>query len=312
MSSVSTTWVATARRSPVRHAPTLQVRPRDVRDTELMRELAWSPTRSWRRPAWCPVGLVHQLAYDLLAENERSRLDFDAAIDLSRRTPRADRRAEQHDGPTSRPPCSPRRRAPSGTVAPAGLDLRVPEACLGVLRARRLGAVQAAVHDPAAGRRRSGSASGASCACPARSRRGAGHQPRIPDLAIKISRPGPRPHRRRGNQIRNFIAVRDWPWHPPGHQSPDAVNNDFNLCRGKGNHDLALGGEDLAEAAAPGRVSLRVGHPVPSTSEPRPPRAQAKAILDFEATRPPTRCRRGDCLGPDEMDAGRLTPKTRA
>ncbi len=97
------------------------------------------------------ISYFHEFAYDLLAENERI-----LAVDLRRgdRRPR-DGHLERiivvsssmvYESATVFP-------TPGGRpadLAAAGLDLRLPEARLGVLRQGRLGAVPAAVHDRAA------------------------------------------------------------------------------------------------------------------------------------------------------------------
>ncbi len=80
----------------------------------------------------------------------------------SRRPPRADHRRQQLDGLRVRDGL-PDAGGRAADLAAAGLDLRLPEARLGVLRQGRLGAVPAAVHDrPAVQLRRASASAGPS------------------------------------------------------------------------------------------------------------------------------------------------------
>ena len=113
------------------------------------------------------ISYFHEFAYDLLAENERILAStFDAAIAAhKRRPPRADRRRELVDGLRVGDGLPDARGRPADLAA-ADLDVRLPEARVGVLRQGRLGAVPAAVHDrPAVQLRRHRRAPGA-CATP--------------------------------------------------------------------------------------------------------------------------------------------------
>ena len=97
------------------------------------------------------ISYFHEFAFDLLAENERILAStFEAAI-ASHKAGRLqpDRRALELDGvrvDDGLPDAGGRR----AHLAAADLHLRLPEARLRVLRPRRLGAVPAPVHDPAA------------------------------------------------------------------------------------------------------------------------------------------------------------------
>jgi nucleoside-diphosphate-sugar epimerase len=138
----------------------------------------------------------------------------------------------------------------------------------------------------------------------------------IPDLAIKIlSGQDPVHIYGEGNQIRSFIAVRDLARGIRlAIESPDAVNNDFNLCRGKGITILALA-ERIWQKLRPGDEFHYVSDtPYPYDVPNRVPDVRkAKAILDFEATTPlDTMLDEVIAWVRDEMDAGVLTPKTRA
>ena len=87
------------------------------------------------------ISYFHEFAYDLLAENERIlATTFDAAIAAIGRSPRADRRRQQLDGYESST-VFPTPEGAQLTSPAASLDLRLPEARLGVLRQGRLGAV---------------------------------------------------------------------------------------------------------------------------------------------------------------------------
>ena len=81
----------------------------------------------------------------------------------SRRPPRADHRRQQLDGLRVRDGLPDARGRPAD-VAAADLDLRLPEARVGVLRQGRLGAVQAPVHDRPAVQLRRASGSAGRCA----------------------------------------------------------------------------------------------------------------------------------------------------
>ena len=107
------------------------------------------------------ISYFHEFAFDLLAENERILAStFEAAIAaheagrLRRIVVLSSSMVFESD---DRVPDARGRRA---DLAPADLHVRLPEARVGVLRARRLGAVPAAVHDPAAVQLRGRSASG--------------------------------------------------------------------------------------------------------------------------------------------------------
>ena len=110
------------------------------------------------------ISYFHEFAYDLLAENERILAStFDAAI------------AAHRDGHLERIVVRqlvdglrvgdrlPDARGRPADLAAADLDVRLPEARLGVLREGRLGAVRAAVHDrPAVQLRRASASAGRS------------------------------------------------------------------------------------------------------------------------------------------------------
>ncbi len=94
------------------------------------------------------ISYFHEFAYDLLAENERILAStFDAAIAAHR-----DGHLERivvvsssmvYESATRLPDA----RGRPADLAAADLDLRLPEARVGVLRQGRLGAVPAPVHD---------------------------------------------------------------------------------------------------------------------------------------------------------------------
>ena len=119
------------------------------RTSALMRELAADCDQVVAAAAMIGgISYFHEFAYDLLAENERILAStFDAAI------------AAHRDGHLERIVVVsvvdglrvgdrlPDARGRPADLAAAGLDLRLPEARLGVLRQGRLGAVPAAVHD---------------------------------------------------------------------------------------------------------------------------------------------------------------------
>ena len=113
------------------------------------------------------ISYFHEFAYDLLAENERILAStFDAAI------------AAHRDGHLERivvvslvdglrvDERLPDARGRAADLAPADLDVRLPEARVRVLRQGRPRAVRAAVHDRAAVQLRRASASAARSATP--------------------------------------------------------------------------------------------------------------------------------------------------
>ena len=108
----------------------------DAKDAALMRELAADCDQVVAAAAMIGgISYFHEFAYDLLAENERILAStFDAAIAAEiARPPPAGRRGQLVDGVRvgDRLPDAGGRPA---DLAPAGLDLRLPEARLGVLR----------------------------------------------------------------------------------------------------------------------------------------------------------------------------------
>ena len=138
----------------------------------------------------------------------------------------------------------------------------------------------------------------------------------IPDLAIKIiSGQDPVHIYGEGNQIRSFIAVRDLV-----HgirlaiESPDAVNTDFNLCRGKGITILALAEKIWRKVRPNDEFHFVSDTPYPYDVPNRVPDVRkAKAIPGFEAVTPldamldeVTGWVRG------EMKSGALSSETRA
>ena len=97
------------------------------------------------------ISYFHEFAFDLLAENERILAStFEAAIASHKAgQAAADRRAVELDG-VRVDDGLPDPRGRRAHLAAADLHLRLPEARVRVLRPRRLGAVPAPVHDPAA------------------------------------------------------------------------------------------------------------------------------------------------------------------
>ena len=97
------------------------------------------------------ISYFHEFAYDLLAENERIlAATFDAAIAAHRENVLERIIVDQLvDGLRVGDHLPDARGRPADLTA-AGLDLRLPEAGVRVLRQGRLGAVPAAVHDPPA------------------------------------------------------------------------------------------------------------------------------------------------------------------
>ena len=97
------------------------------------------------------ISYFHEFAFDLLAENERILAStFEAAI-AAHRAGRLRRIIVLSSSMVfESTTVFPTPRAPSWTSPAADLHVRLPEARVGVLRPRRLGAVPAAVHDPAA------------------------------------------------------------------------------------------------------------------------------------------------------------------
>ena len=113
------------------------------------------------------ISYFHEFAYDLLAENERIlATTFDAAI-AAHQAGRLERIivVSQLDGLRVGDGLPDARGRPADLAA-AGLDVRLPEARLGVLREGRLGAVPDAVHDRPAVQLRRASASGGRSATP--------------------------------------------------------------------------------------------------------------------------------------------------
>ena len=118
-----------------------------------------------------------------------------------------------------------------------------------------------------------------------------------------------------GNQIRSFIAVRDLVRGIRlAIESPEAVNQDFNLCRGKGITILALA-EKIWNKLRPNDAFRYVSDtPYPYDIPNRVPDVRkAKAILGFEATTPlDTMLDEVIAWVRDEMESGVLTSETRA
>jgi UDP-glucose 4-epimerase len=138
----------------------------------------------------------------------------------------------------------------------------------------------------------------------------------IPDLAIKIlSGQDPVHIFGEGNQIRSFIAVRDLALGIRlAIESPDAVNADFNLCRGKGITILALAEKIWQKLRPHDEFHYVSDTPYPYDVPNRVPDVRkAKAILGFEATTP-LDAMLDEVIGwvRDEMAAGVLTSETRA
>ena len=140
----------------------------DAKDAALMRELAADCDQVVAAAAMIGgISYFHEFAYDLLAENERIlATTFDAAIAAHRAGRlRADHRRLELDGVRVGDGLPDARGRPAHLAA-AGLDVRLPEARLGVLREGRLGAVPDAVHDRPAVQLRRASASGGRSATP--------------------------------------------------------------------------------------------------------------------------------------------------
>ena len=123
----------------------------DAKDAALLTELAADVDQVVAAAAMIGgISYFHEFAFDLLAENERILAStFEAAIAAHKAGRlRADHRPVELDGLRVHAPV-PHARGRRADLAAAGLHVRLPEARVGVLRARRLGAVRAPVHDPA-------------------------------------------------------------------------------------------------------------------------------------------------------------------
>ena len=148
-------------RRPSRATASSRATPRTPRSCA-----SWPPTVDQVVASAAMIGGIsyfHEFAYDLLAENERILAStFDAAIAAHRDGHlRADHRRVVVDGLRVGDGLSDA-RGRAADLAPADLDVRLPEARVRVLRQGRLGAVRAAVHDrPAVQLRRHRRAPGA-------------------------------------------------------------------------------------------------------------------------------------------------------
>jgi nucleoside-diphosphate-sugar epimerase len=292
----------------------------DVRDTDRLRELAMEADQ-----IVAGAGLVgrsaslHELAYDLLAENERIMAStFDAAIDAY-----LDGHLERivvlsstmvYESATVFPTPEGTQRTSPPPVSTFGFQKLASEMfALGAWEQYRLPYTILRPSSPVGqGERRLFTGLD-----PADGRAGklaTNHV--VPDLVIKVlSGQDPLHIYGEGAQVRSFISVHDLAKGiRMAMESPEAVNNDFNLCRGKGITILELAQKIWAK--------LRPGEPfryVSDTPYPYdvpyrvPDVRKAKAVLGFEATTP-----LNDMLDEViawirvELDAGVLTAETRA
>ncbi len=118
-----------------------------------------------------------------------------------------------------------------------------------------------------------------------------------------------------GNEIRSFIALGDLVRGIRlAIESPDAVNTDFNLCRGKGITILGLAERIWRKLRPDDEFHYVSDTPYPYDVLNRVPDVRkAKAILGFEATTP-LDAMLDEVIAwvRDEMEAGVLTSETRA
>jgi len=263
----------------------------DVRDTELLRGLAMEADQ-----VVAAAGLVgrstslHALAYDLLAENERIMgSTIDAAVDAY-----LDGHLERiivlsstmvYESATVFPtPEGAQLSSPPPTSTFGFQKLASEYLALGAWEQYRLpytilrpsspvgvgerGALSAALDGP-------------------RAKLATNHV--VPDLVTKILS-GQTPLRilGGGDQIRSFIAVRDLARGIRlAMESPDAVNNDFNLCRGKGIAILELARKLWTKLRPDEEFSFVSDTPFLHDAPNRVPDVRkARDVLGFEATTP--------------------------
>ncbi len=290
----------------------------DVRDTELMRELAMEADQ-----IVATAGLVarsaslHELAYDLLAENERIVAStFDAAIDAY-----LDGHLERivvlsstmvYESATTFPTPEGAQRTSPPPVSTYGFQKLASEYfALGAWEQYRLPYTILRPSSPVGiGERRLLRLPGDG----APGKLATNHV--IPDLALKILAGQDPVHiYGEGNQIRSFIAVRDLARGIRlAIESPDAVNADFNLCRGKGITILALAEKIWRKLRPDDEFHYVSDTPYPYDVPNRVPDVRkAKAILGFEATTP-LDAMLDEVIAwvRDEVEAGVLTSETRA
>lgn len=291
----------------------------DVRDTDALRELAMDADQ-----IVAGAGLVgrsaslHELAYDLLAENERIVAStFDAAIDAY-----LDGHLERivvlsstmvYESATVFPTPEGAQRTSPPPVSTFGFQkLSTEMFALGAWEQYRLPYTILRPSSPVGqGERR------VLTGLTRDDRAGklaTNHV--VPDLVIKImSGQDPVHIYGEGAQVRSFISVHDLAKGiRMAMELPEAINNDFNLCRGKGITILELARKIWAKLRPDDEFRYVSDTPYPYDVPYRVPDVRkARAVLGYEATTP-----LNDMLDEvigwirAELDAGVLTAETRA
>ena len=299
--------------------PRYRFEPVDVRDPDALRELAMDADQ-----IGAGAGLVgrsaslHELAYDLLAENERIVAStFDAAIDAY-----LDGHLERivvlsstmvYESATVFPTPEGAQRSSPPPVSTFGFQKLATEYfALGAWEQYRLPYTILRPSSPVGqGERRvlTGLTNGGDRA----GKLATNHV--VPDLVIKImSGQDPLHIYGEGAQVRSFISVHDLAKGiRMAMESPAALNNDFNLCRGKGITILDLARKIWAKLRPDDEFRFVSDTPYPYDVPYRVPDVRkAKAVLGYEATTP-----LNDMLDEviawirAELDAGVLTAQTR-
>ena len=203
-------------------------------------------------------------------------------------------------------------RGCTADLAAADLDVRLPEARVGVLREGRLGAIPAPLHDRAAvqlrGHRRA--PGGPRYRRHERQREARAVARRSGPRAQGAQGPGPAPHPRRGQPGPPLhLRRRPGPRDPSRDGVPDAINDDFNLSTAASTTVLELAEAIWRKINGPD-VPFRYVSDPPFEHDVQlrvPDVRKAREVLGSRPRRPSTRCSTRSSPGSaTELEAGRL------